>query len=80
MHIYFLVCYVIFRKKKTALLYYIVFFFKALCINLLMNQYTNEDEEEHEETYWKYIHGDVFRFKLYTMNEKGKLISTCHIG
>lgn len=28
-------------------------------------RYTNEDEEEHEETGWKYIHGDVFRFPPY---------------
>uniref|UniRef100_A0A7I4C5J2 Transmembrane 9 superfamily member n=1 Tax=Physcomitrium patens TaxID=3218 RepID=A0A7I4C5J2_PHYPA len=40
-------------------------FLTTILMRVLKNdfiKYTNEDEEEHEETGWKYIHGDVFRF------------------
>ncbi|KAG0565350.1 hypothetical protein M758_8G179500 [Ceratodon purpureus] len=43
-------------------------FLTTILMRVLKNdfiKYTNEDEEEHEETGWKYIHGDVFRFPPY---------------
>lgn len=43
-------------------------FLTTIFMRVLKNdfiKYTNEDEEEHEETGWKYIHGDVFRFPPY---------------
>jgi len=43
-----------------------MFFFPILlrCFNCFPERYSHDDEalEEQEETGWKYIHGDVFRF------------------
>lgn len=43
-------------------------FLATILMRVLKNdfiKYTNEDEEDPEETGWKYIHGDVFRFPPY---------------
>ena len=46
---------------------FMVFYFLSLCYLGISPRYAQDEEEadDQEETGWKYIHGDVFRYPKY---------------